>query len=172
MAGNRIPQGLLSHWAHPANPFIEKEKINGEWSKKGVSASVPFFGCRWKASESNLQLPITFPRHIPFLVLLSSSTSFPFFPPIFHPCSILCSNFESDGAFCWMPFISPGNSSHTYIRKSNALEVQSGWFFSALSLGNPFSFFSSEVSMVHYKEHRLYSQIEVGSKPCPKKKIH
>ena len=109
--------------------------VNEERKKKKRSVSFAlFFGFWWKASENNLLPLITFPKHFPFLVLVSS-------PPLLSPPSSLFSvaslNLMEYFAECLL--FNQAIVIHTNKRKSNALEVH----VSGLSLGSFFSFSSS-----------------------------
>ena len=110
--------------------------------QKGESASALFFASWWKASENNPQLPITFRRHIVFLVILSPhlllfTSSFPFFIPV--PNSLL--NLMEYFAECLL--FNQAILIHTCIRKIKCSRSSEWLILSALSLGSPFSFFSS-----------------------------
>ena len=108
---------------------MKKEKKK----KRSVSFALSF-GFWWKASENNLLLLITFPKHFPFLVLVSSRLLLSSPSSLFSVASL---NLMEYFAECLL--FNQAIVIHTDERKSNAPEVH----VSGVSLGSSFSFSSS-----------------------------
>lgn len=119
-------------------------KQKSKKKKRSVSFAL-FFGFWWEASENNLLLPITFPKHFPFLVLVSSC---PLLSPPNSLFSVASLNLMEYFAECLL--FNQAIVIHTGKIKSNALEVH----VSGLFLGVP------SVSPLLLKQHNALQRVQ------------